>query len=107
MLDYSERATTYTQGRTRADLETDSMLTDAPARVLEIVGEAVAQTSPAFREAHPEIPWAKAVGMRNRLIHGYPDIDLGVLWSTVTEDIPPLIAQLRGILAGRGNGEPR
>jgi uncharacterized protein with HEPN domain len=105
MLDYAERSIAYVGGRTRADLGTDSMLADALARVLEIIGEAAAQSSPEFREQHPEIPWAKAIGMRNRLIHAYPDVDLDILWSTVTEDIPPLIGQLRNILAGQSSDQ--
>lgn len=99
MLDYAGRATEYANGRTRSDLESDRMLADALARVLGIVGEAAAQTTPDFRSRHASIPWAKAIGMRNRLIHGYPDVDLDVLWSTVQEDIPPLVDALQRVLA--------
>lgn len=100
MLDYSMQAIQFTRGRTRADLESDAILALALARILEIVGEAAAQTSGSFRAKHPEVPWARAVGMRNRLIHAYPDVDLDLLWSTVVEDIPPLLEQLNRIRRG-------
>jgi uncharacterized protein with HEPN domain len=60
------------------------MLAGALARALGIIGEA-AQTTPGFREQYPEIPWVRAIGMRNRLIHAYPDIDLDVLWWTAMD----------------------
>ena len=52
----------------------------------------------------PGIPWADIVGMRDRLIHAYFDIDLDRVWgsifSTVIDDLPPLIATLESILSG-------
>lgn len=45
--------------------------------------------SAAFRSAHPEIPWQDATAMRNRLVHGYFDIDLDIVWSTTQQDVPP------------------
>jgi len=47
------------------------------------------------REALPRIPWADIIAMRNRLIHAYYDIDLDILWKTLTEDIPPLAEELQ------------
>jgi uncharacterized protein with HEPN domain len=46
----------------------------------------------------PDIAWQDIVAMRHRLIHGYFDIDLDIVWSTVTEDLPPLAAQLERAL---------
>jgi uncharacterized protein with HEPN domain len=39
--------------------------------------------------------------MRNRLIHAYFDVDLDQLWSTLDDDLPPLIHELEKILADR------
>ena len=47
-----------------------------------------------FREAHPHLPWKSMAGMRDRLIHGYFDVNLDVIWETLTEDLPPLVAKL-------------
>jgi uncharacterized protein with HEPN domain len=51
---------------------------------------------------YPAIAWADAVGMRNRIVHVYDDVDLNVLWDTIIDDLPPLISQLRAALAERG-----
>jgi uncharacterized protein with HEPN domain len=67
-------------------------------RLLEVIGEAARGVSPAFRNSHPDLPWKNMVGMRDRLIHGYYDINLDVVWKTVTEDLPPLISQLEEII---------
>lgn len=61
---------------------------------VEIIGEAATNVSKECREKHPQIPWRNLIGMRNRLIHAYFDINLDVVWQTVTEDLPSLIAEL-------------
>ncbi len=50
----------------------------------------------------PTIPWPQVTGMRHRLAHGYDTVDIQVLWETVTDDLPPLIAALESIL-GQGS----
>ena len=51
-----------------------------------------------FRKEHPDFPWQKIIGMRNRLIHVYFDIDYDIIWQTVKENLPPLIEQLHSII---------
>ena len=63
-------------------------------KAVEIVGEAASRVSAETRELHPEIPWREIVGMRNRLVHAYFDVDLRLVWDTVHGDLPSLIAQL-------------
>ena len=70
----------------------------AIVRALEIVGEAAARVTPPTRAAHPEIPWSAVVGMRNRPVHGYFDVDLAIVWRTATESLPVLIEALEKIL---------
>ena len=65
---------------------------------IEIIGEAAAKVTKECREDLNRIPWANIIGMRNRLIHVYFDINLEILWKTVTEDIPGLIEELERIL---------
>ncbi len=71
-------------------------------KVLEIIGEAASRISDVTREAHPEIPWPNVVGLRNRMVHAYCEVDLDVIWNIVTGDIPGLIAELERI-APRGS----
>ena len=71
---------------------------------VEIIGEAAGKVSPECRSACPTIPWADITAMRNRLIHAYFDINLDIVWQTVTEELPPLVAELEKILSSRDAG---
>lgn len=71
---------------------------NAVIRSLEVVGEAATKVSPAFRDAHPQIPWREIAGMRHRLIHGYGEVRLDVVWAVVRDDLPALIASLRPLI---------
>ena len=97
MLDAAEEALEFVADRSRADLQSDRQLTLALVKSIEIIGEAASQLSAPSRESHPDVPWAAIVGMRNRLVHVYFEIDLDRLWDTTQEDLVPLVAQLRGI----------
>ncbi len=99
ILDAAPEALTFVQGRSRADLDGDHMLSLALVRLLEITGEAARGVSGSIREAHPEVAWSKMGGMRDRLIHGYFDVSLDVVWETVMQDLPVLIAQAEKIVA--------
>jgi uncharacterized protein with HEPN domain len=50
-----------------------------------------------FAKKHPDLPWKKTTGMRDRLMHGYFDVNLDIVWQTVTEDLPDLVGKLEGI----------
>jgi uncharacterized protein with HEPN domain len=91
MLDSAKEAETFIRDKTRRDLNNDRKLELALMKCIEIIGEAAATISKESRETLPQIPWADIIGMRNRLIHAYFDINLDILWKTVTEDLPPLI----------------
>ncbi len=63
-------------------------------RALEIIGEAEGRISKKTRKGHPEIPWTEITGMRNRLAHGYFEVNLGKVWDTVHRDPPPLTTMI-------------
>jgi uncharacterized protein with HEPN domain len=69
---------------------------------LAIIGEAAGKVSPEIARSAPEMPWPKIVGMRNRLIHGYCEVDLDVVWKAVTGDWPSLVADLEKMLGAWG-----
>lgn len=98
MLDAAREAESFAQGKTRSSLDTDRKLVLALVKSIEIVGEAAAKVTKKCRKDLPQIPWQNIIGMRNRLIHAYYDINLDILWKTVTEDLPPLIAELEKIV---------
>lgn len=102
MMDAAQKAVKYMRGRQREDLETDEPLVLSLTRLLEILGEAAGKVSKEGQKAFPNIPWPQVVGMRNRLIHAYFDVDLEQIWETVQEDLPPLITELkRSIKTGK------
>jgi uncharacterized protein with HEPN domain len=67
----------------------------ASLKAIETIGEAASRISDTFRAAHPEIPWRKIIGMRNRLIHAYFKVDIDKVWETIQDDLPPLIEHLQ------------
>ena len=95
IIEASERALEFTKRRKRSDLDQDVMLGLALVRLLEIIGEAAWGISEKLRSRYPEIPWRDMTSMRNRLIHGYFDVNLDTVWETVTIELPPLVSQLR------------
>jgi uncharacterized protein with HEPN domain len=94
MLDSAREALSFTNGLNRADLDANRMLALSLVKCIEIVGEAAARVSQETRQQVPQIPWQDIVGMRNRLIHAYFDIDLDRVWDTVVADLPALIVLL-------------
>ena len=64
-------------------------------RLVEIVCEAAYRIPARARENYPQIPWTTIVGMRQKLVHEYHNVDLKLLWDTVESDLPQLIRQLR------------
>lgn len=84
--------------RSRADLDKDLMLQFAVLHAIAIVGEAANRLSPGFRQAHPTIPWGEVIGVRNRIIHGYNDVKLDIMWDIAAETIHPLLEELEPLL---------
>jgi uncharacterized protein with HEPN domain len=99
MMDAAHQAVKFTSGRSRADLDADPMLTLALTRLLEILGEAAKHVSPAARALAPEVPWRQITGTRDRIAHGYFDINLDVVWRIITAELPALLPELERLLA--------
>ena len=98
MLDHAREAVQLVRARSRADLDSDRLFNLAMTRLLEIIGEAGGRVTQATRDRHPQVPWSQIVGLRNRLIHGYDEVDFDILWAIVQTDLPPLVAHLEAIL---------
>ncbi|MCX5769245.1 MAG: DUF86 domain-containing protein [Candidatus Hydrogenedentes bacterium] len=101
MRDHALEAVVAARGRSRQDLDGDRIFALALIKLVEIVGEAASRVSLATRSLQPHIPWNEIVAARNRLVHGYDQVDLDVLWRIVAVELPPLIQQLEALLAGR------
>lgn len=85
---------TYVEGVRREQFIRDTRLQDSVIRRIEIIGEAVRRLSSEFRGQHSNVPWRAMAGMRNRMIHGYDDIDMDVVWDTAQDSIPRLLSMI-------------
>lgn len=94
----ASKAVAFVEGMNFESFAADERTTFAVIRALEIMGEATKRIPPDIRRQHPEIPWRSMSGIRDKLIHEYIEVNLSVVWATVREDIPPLLAQLRRAL---------
>lgn len=99
MVDAAKEAMSFVANRSRSDLNNNRMLVLSLLKDIEIIGEAASKVSTEVRDTYINIPWLDIIGMRHHLIHGYFDIDLDIVWDTVTKDLPPLIAELEKILS--------
>jgi uncharacterized protein with HEPN domain len=79
-----------------------TLVQDAILRCFDVIGEAARATNPEVMAAFPAIPWPFMISMRNRVIHEYHRVDLPLVYATVRNDLPALIAQVRAILDQQG-----
>ena len=86
------------KNRNREDLDSDRFFMFTVIKLVEIMGEATSKISNEIKDQYSQVPWQKIIRMRNRLIHGYFDINLNIIWQTVTENIPPLLEEITNIL---------
>ncbi len=87
------------QAKGKAAFDASSLIQVWMVHHLMIIGEAVRAIDPAFRQRHASIPWRQIAGMRSVLVHDYFPIDREIVWETIEKHLPPLKAEIRGILA--------
>lgn len=98
MLESAEAISSFVEGKTRQDLNTNRLLLSGIVRELEILGEAAGKISQETKDRFTSIPWRQLIGMRNRLIHAYFDIDCDIVWVTTQNSISTLCQQLKEII---------
>lgn len=98
MLDASQAAVAHLLDKNREDLDHNRLLLSGVVRELEILGEAASRISPTAQKQFPFLPWKEMIGLRNRLIHAYFDVNNQAIWLVIKESLPPLILQLQEIL---------
>lgn len=98
MLDAAKEAVSFSTGKSRSALDSDRMLVLALVKDIEMIGEAASKVSEETQAVYRDIPWPELIGMRNRLIHAYFDINLDIVWQTVVEDLPLLLSKLEVVL---------
>jgi uncharacterized protein with HEPN domain/predicted nucleotidyltransferase len=95
---FSRTVLQIAQGMTRSELDTDLVKRSAILYQVAILGEAVKRLSPELRSQHPTLPWKKIAGMRDIITHKYDQVQLGVVWETIQQDIPALLAYIQPLL---------
>lgn len=101
ILDAAREAVGYVKGLPRSEFDLQRPLQHSVVRCIEIMGEAASRLSPELREASPGIPWQDIIGMRNRLVHAYFDLDLDLVWMTANVEIPGIIPRLEAQLGSK------
>ncbi len=98
MLDLATKAIGKIQGTDRESYDQDENLRMALAHLLQTFGEAARRTSRGFQIAHPEVPWARIIGMRHKVVHDYLDVNFDLVWDVVLIDLPAVAESLRKLL---------
>ncbi len=103
-LDHMQQAAadacSFVKGLAKGDFLDDKRTQQAVIMSLIIIGEAATKVMDGYKEfiqSHPEVPWRSMRGMRNRIAHGYFDMNLDVVWDTVQTALPELLQQLPGV----------
>lgn len=99
MLEAIERIGRYVDGMTAREFVASDITQDAVIRNLEILGEASKRIPFYILQAHPELPWSRIGDMRNILVHEYHSVDPEIILDAAHNDLPPLVAPLKAILA--------
>jgi uncharacterized protein with HEPN domain len=98
MLDAAREIVAFLEDRERLDLFNDRKLALSIVALYQILGEASKKVSPEFRADHPEIEWSPISRMRDRIAHGYFDIDYDIIWDTAKSKLPDLIVRLEPLI---------
>jgi uncharacterized protein with HEPN domain len=88
----------FVGGLTQKQFVANSLVRSAVIYQMQIVGEAAKRVSAEFRASHPSVPWRQMAGMRDRLIHGYDDINLGIVWHVATVEVPLALSRLEPLV---------
>ena len=88
----------FATGLTFAQFQGSRLQQYAILKAIEIVGEAAAHISVDTKSSHPGVPWTEIIGMRNRLVHGYFEVDIERVWGTVQYDLPRLISHIEPLV---------
>ena len=91
----------FVDGMNKSDFLSDKRTQQAVIMSLVIIGEAATKLMdryPTFTDGHAEVPWRSMRGMRNRVTHGYFEIDVEMVWETVQTALPDLLGKLDGML---------
>lgn len=88
----------YVHGLSNDQFLSQAMAKDAVVREIEIIGEAANNISDEYQIHHPEVPWGKMIGIRNKIVHEYFNVNFSIVWDTVQDDLPILKEAVKKLL---------
>lgn len=103
MLLAARDAQSFITGLDEAHFLASRLHQNAVIRSLEVIGEAAGKVSAATKGAHADIPWREIISMRHRLIHGYGDVRLDLVWVVLRDNLWPLINALADLVPNEGD----
>ncbi len=106
MLDSAQAILMFAKGRRKTDLDKDRLFSSGVLREFEILGEAANRVSEKVKKQFPHIPWKELVGMRNRLIHAYFDVDHDIIWKTIRDYLPSFVKELEEVICSLNKVSP-
>ena len=105
IVEAAEAVLRYVSGLSREAFLTDEKVRSATLYKLIIIGEAAGNISRELRDRHPEVPWRAVRGFRDVAVHAYHTVDWSIVWGTVAEELPPLLARISAILESEYGAE--
>jgi uncharacterized protein with HEPN domain len=99
MLDAARHLSALARERGRDGFDADDVVRLAMLHLIQRLGEAASRLSADFRSGHPEFPWTEMIGLRNRIVHSYTELDPEITWRVASEDVAPVIAAVERALA--------
>ena len=97
ILDSIRKIESYLNSTDLEHFQNNEMMSDAVVRNIEVIGEAINKLPESFLNSNHEVEWHKAISMRNRLIHGYFEIDYKIVWNTCKSILPSLKIQIESL----------
>jgi uncharacterized protein with HEPN domain len=98
MLQAAERILAYSAGVTEEQFGANQQLLDAVVWNPTVLGEAAKNIPRGVEKRFPELPWAQIRGIRNRVVHGYDEIDVAIIWNVVQSELPPLVPLIERVI---------
>ena len=98
-LIFAERILEFTSEMDEEMFANDLKTQAAVLYEISVLGEAMRRISPEFQQQYSEIPYRQIIGMRNKLVHNYDEINIQLVWSVIQTNIPELIEQFKAIVS--------
>ena len=98
MMDTARKIAQRAQGLSQDQFDAQEDLRDAIVHRIQVIGEAASKVSQMLREEHPEVEWQRIIGMRNRIVHDYMNVDYDIVWQVATHSVQKLIVALEPLL---------